>query len=316
MAAAATKLVSTRTLRQMLSNNMNNNNGAALSLPGVFNGLTALAAQQAGFGACYIGGSTVTATTGQPDIGMVGLDGFCRVIKEVHSATGLPILADADTGFGEEEMMTKTALEYYRSGAAGMHIEDQVFPKRCGHLGGKSLVEKERMIAKIDRAVSARNKIQEHGGDFIVCARTDARSVSGLDESIERGIAYAEAGADMIFPEGLQNKEEFRLFAEAMEGYRSNKREENAVFLLANMTEFGQTEMISVSEFQELGYDAVIFPASSMRAAMGAVTRLFQNLHDTGCVQAALPEMQTRDELYELLRYKPGEEWVMPAHHL
>jgi len=280
-----------------------------VALPGVFNGLTAQAAKRAGFAACYIGGSTVCATTGQPDIGTVGLEGFCRVIKEVHSATGLPILADADTGFGEEEMMTKTTLEYYRAGAAGMHIEDQEFPKRCGHLGGKKLVEMERMLSKLARAVSARNQIQSQGGDFIICARTDARSVTGIEDAIKRASAYAEAGADMIFPEGLNNVEEFRQFAEAMAPYRKN-----GLFLLANMTEFGTTDIIPVSEFSALGYDVVIFPASSMRVCMFAVTKLFEDLKKTGHVKASLPNMQTRDELYETLNYVPGEEWVMPPH--
>ena len=283
---------------------------AAIALPGVFNGLTALAAKRAGFGACYIGGSTVCATAGQPDIGVAGLEVFCRMIQEVHTATGLPVLADADTGFGEEENITKTTLEYYRAGAAGMHVEDQVFPKRCGHLGGKKLIEKCQMVSKLERAVSARKRIQARGGDFIVCARTDARSVTGLDDAIERAAAYADAGADMLFPEGLNTAEEFKIFAEAM-ARRARKED---LFLLANMTEFGTTDIISVAEFEALGYDAVIFPASSMRAAMGAVTRLFKDLRESGHVKASLPQMQTRAELYETLAYTPGEEWVMPAH--
>ena len=174
-------------------------------------------------------------------------------------------------------------------------------------IGGKSLIEPERMVSKLARAVAARDRIQEQGGDFIVCARTDARSVTGLDDAIERASAYADAGADLIFPEGLNTAEEFKIFAEAMA-----PRED--LFLLANMTEFGTTDIISIADFETLGYDAVIYPASSMRAAMGAVTRLFADLRATGHVKASLPDMQTRKELYETLEYTPGEEWVMPAH--
>lgn len=312
-------------LRKLLTNK------GTVTLPGVFNGLTARSVEQAGFEACYIGGSTVSAMSGQPDIGMVGLDGFCAKIREIsNAAPNMPIFADADTGFGEEEMTTKTTLEYFRAGASGLHLEDQVFPKRCGHLGGKSLVESDRMVDKIQRAVEARNQIQKRGGDFVVCARTDAYGVMGFDDAVERSEAYAKVGADMIFPEGLNTREEFQMFSDAMKSYRyhdddksadnngnSNPDEEKKhqrrkrLFLLANMTEFGTTETISVKEFEEMGYDAVIFPASSMRVTMKAVTKLFSNLRETGTV-GSLKEMQTRDELYNLLNYNPGEEWVMP----
>lgn len=283
------------------------------TLPGVFNGLTARAAQQAGFEALYIGGSTVTAASGQPDIGVVGLEGFCRVIKEVHSASGMPVLVDADTGFGEEEMVTKTVFEYYSAGAAGLHMEDQVFPKRCGHLKGKRLVEVPIMLAKLQRATEARDAIQARGGDFLVCARTDARSVQGLEESIVRGVQYAEAGVDMLFPEGLRTLEEFELFAQALAPFRKG---DQRLFLLANMTEFGTTDPITVSEFEQIGYDCIIFPASSLRSAMGAVTGLFAELRETGQVAGALDSMLTRQDLYKMIDYEPGEEWKFPAHKI
>jgi methylisocitrate lyase len=208
---------------------------AVLTLPGVWNGLTARAVKQAGFDACYVGGSTVTASSGVPDVGLVGLEGFCRIIREVTAASALPLIVDADTGFGEEEMVRRTVLEYHSAGASGLHIEDQEFPKRCGHLGGKTLIECDRMVAKLERAVAARETIREYrGGDMIVCARTDARGVTGMDDAIERAKRYIDAGADMIFPEGLRDLEEFGEFARAVEPMRNS--DGSGPFLLANMT--------------------------------------------------------------------------------
>jgi methylisocitrate lyase len=176
----------------------------------------------------------VTASSGVPDIGLVGLEGFCRVIREVTAASALPVLVDADTGFGEEEMLTRAVLEYHAAGASGLHIEDQVFPKRCGHLGGKTLVGCDQMVSKLERAVAARKNIQEYrGGDMIVCARTDARGVTGMDDAIERAKRYVDAGADMIFPEGLRNLEEFGEFSRALAPMRDGS---SGVFLVANMT--------------------------------------------------------------------------------
>jgi methylisocitrate lyase len=190
----------------------------------------------------------------------------------------------------------RTTVEYERAGAAAMHIEDQVFPKRCGHLEGKTLIPAETMIEKV-RAACA-HRISDA---FIVIARTDARSVDGMDEAIRRANLYRETGADMIFPEGLTSEQEFEQFARASPG-----------LLLANMTEFGKTPPITADRFAELGYDLVIYPLSMMRLAMGHVTRGLAELKRSGSVEGVLGEMQTRKELYGLLDYTPGEPWTFP----
>lgn len=191
-------------------------------------------------------------------------------------ASGLPVLVDADTGFGEAEMVHKTVWEYFLSGASGMHIEDQVFPKRCGHLDGKSLIPKEDMVKKVEIAVKASKECS--GGEFIICARTDAKGVEGIEATIERSKAYIDAGADMIFPEGLATKEEFEQVAKALKGYGPKK----GAYLLANMTEFGKTPYISLQEFKELGYHCVIFPVSTFRIANQAVSNFLKELKETG----------------------------------
>eukprot|EP01017_Pseudomicrothorax_dubius_P031142 TRINITY_DN3949_c0_g4_i2.p1 TRINITY_DN3949_c0_g4~~TRINITY_DN3949_c0_g4_i2.p1 ORF type:complete len:254 (-),score=76.66 TRINITY_DN3949_c0_g4_i2:62-823(-) len=233
-----------------------------LAIPGAFNGLVGRSVAANGFKACYISGAAVSASQGVPDIGLVTLDHFCRVIKEVHISSGLPVLADADTGFGEGEMSAKTVWEYYNSGAAALHIEDQVFPKRCGHLDGKALIPAEDMIKKIEIAVNASRQCSN--GEFIICARTDARGVIGIEETIRRAKLYVDAGADMIFPEGLASKEEFALVAKELKQYGSR----GGPFLLANMTEFGKTPYISLEEFETMGYNCVIYPVSTLRLSL------------------------------------------------
>lgn len=275
-----------------------------VGLPGAFNGLVARAVAQAGFEGAYISGAAVTASFGVPDIGLLTLNEFCSVIRQVTQASGLPVIADADTGFGEGEMVTRMVWEYHSAGAAGMHMEDQVFPKRCGHLDGKSLVPVEHMQEKVARAAVARDAI---GSGFIVCARTDARGVDGLDATIARSQAYLDAGADMIFPEGLASEAEFERVAKALRAYRSD------VYLLANMTEFGKTPIIPLSRFEELGYSCVIWPVSTLRSAMGAVTRLLEALGRDGSVAGAVDGMQDRKGLYGLLGYEPGTEWQFPG---
>eukprot|EP01016_Furgasonia_blochmanni_P036182 TRINITY_DN4096_c0_g1_i1.p1 TRINITY_DN4096_c0_g1~~TRINITY_DN4096_c0_g1_i1.p1 ORF type:complete len:236 (-),score=89.50 TRINITY_DN4096_c0_g1_i1:61-768(-) len=220
-----------------------------LAIPGAFNGLVARSAADNGFKALYVSGAAVTASSGVPDIGLVTMDGFCKIIKEVHYASGLPVIADADTGFGEGEMCARTVFEYYNSGAAALHLEDQVFPKRCGHLDGKNLVSMEDMARKIE--IAAKASVECSDGEFIICARTDARGVYGIDETIKRSKAYIDAGADMIFPEGLQTAEEFALVAEELKGYGKK----GGPFLLANMTEFGKTPHIPLDEFEKMGYN-------------------------------------------------------------
>ena len=264
-----------------------------LICPGAFDALVGRAVARAGFEACYISGGATANVAGYPDIGLVTLTEMCRTIREISNASALPVVVDADTGYGEVECVTRTVVEYERAGAAALHLEDQEFPKRCGHLDGKSLVATDVMVEKV-RAAS------EHrlSDSFIVIARTDARSVTDLNDAIERANAYRAAGADMIFPEGLESEDEFARFAEASPG-----------LLLANMTEFGKTPDITAARFGELGYDLIIYPLSMMRLAMGHVVRGLDELKRSGTVRALLDEMQPRSALYELLDYMPGREW-------
>jgi len=190
-----------------------------------------------------------------------------------------------------------------------LHIEDQVFPKRCGHLDGKTLVETDVMMKKINVAAEASVKCSK--GSFIICARTDANGVSGLEETIKRSKRYIDAGASMIFPEGLKNSEEFKIVADELKTYGSNE----GPFLLANMTEFGKTNYISLKEFKELGYNCVIYPVSTLRVAMRAVDLFLKDLLKNGSQKEYVKKMQTREELYSLLHYEPGKEWLYPTPH-
>ena len=201
-------------------------------------------------------------------------------------------------------MVTRTVWEYHGAGAAGLHLEDQVFPKRCGHLDGKSLVPVEHMQEKVARAAAARDAT---GSGFIVCARTDARGVEGIEATIARSKAYLDAGADMIFPEGLATEEEFGRVAQAIRKHRAG------AYLLANMTELGKTPIIQLKRFEELGYSCVIWPVSTLRSAMGEVTRLLAALRRDGAVTEAVAGMQDRKALYGLLGYEPGTEWEFPG---
>ncbi len=265
--------------------------------PGAFNALVARAVAASGFQACYISGAAASNTAGYPDIGLVTLTEMCRTIREVVQACGLPVIADADTGFGEEESVARTVVEYERTGAAALHLEDQVFPKRCGHLEGKTLLPAGHMAEKVAAAAEAKSS-----PDFLVIARTDARSVNGMEDAIARAILYRQAGADMIFPEGLEDEREFAEFADACPG-----------LLLANMTEFGKTPQVTSTRFAEMGYQLVIYPVSLMRLAMAAVVGGLKELKDRGTLEAVVGRMQTREELYELLGYRPGRPWSFPG---
>jgi methylisocitrate lyase len=278
-----------RRLRELMSR-------GTVMCPGAFNALVARAVAKAGFDSVYISGGATANVSGYPDIGLITLTEMCRTIREIADASGLPVVADADTGYGEVECIVRTVVEYERAGAAAMHIEDQIFPKRCGHLEGKSLIPARDMADKVESA--AKHRLSR---DFILIARTDARSVTGMQDAIERANLYREAGADMIFPEGLESEAEFAEFAKGSPG-----------LLLANMTEFGKTPDIPVARFQQLGYQLVIYPLSMMRLAMGHVTRGLQSLKQHGSVREVLPEMQTRAELYDLLGYEPGVQWNFP----
>jgi methylisocitrate lyase len=256
---------------------------------------------RAGFEALYVSGGATANVAGYPDIGLITLTEMTRTIREIADAAAdkagkLPVIVDADTGYGEVECVVRTVIEYERAGAAAMHIEDQVFPKRCGHLDGKSLITAGDMAEKV--AAAAKHRLSK---DFMIIARTDARSVTGMKDALERANLYRQAGADMIFPEGLESEAEFAEFARGSPG-----------LLLANMTEFGKTPDIMAKRFGELGYQLVIYPLSMMRLAMGHVTRGLQSLKQHGSVRELLPQMQTRKELYELLNYVPGKQWNYP----
>lgn len=284
-----------------------------VAAPGAFSGLCGRAVAKAGFEAAYISGAATSVSAGVPDVGVLSLEHFCRVIREVadHArdphGRSLPVLADADTGFGEAEMVRRTVIDYARAGAAGLHLEDQQFPKRCGHLDGKTLVPTDHMCEKVEWAVKAAKSGRGSDG-FVVCARTDARGVEGFDGAVARAKAYVQSGADMIFPEGLATEDEFAKFATAMRVKAGDRRP----YLLANMTEFGKTPIIPLSRFSEMGYSIVIFPVSLLRVAMGAVTRALEQLKRDGSVEALLPQMQSRKELYELVGYTPGVPWEFP----
>ncbi|MFG0313057.1 MAG: oxaloacetate decarboxylase, partial [Phycisphaerales bacterium] len=273
---------------------------SVVAAPGAFNALVGKAVADAGFEAAYFSGGATTVANGVPDIGILTLDHFVREIRSVARASGLPVIADADTGFGEEEMVRRTVIEYEHAGAAGLHLEDQVFPKRCGHLDGKSLISIDQAVSKVQWAAKASNDCS--GGQFIICARTDAKGVEGFEAAIDRAKAYVEAGATMIFPEGLTSEQEFADFAKAMDEL-GDKRP----YMLANMTEFGKTPMLTLEQFGAMGYNIVIYPVSTLRIAMGAITAALADLKQSGTLEGQLGNMQTRQELYELVGYTPGE---------
>jgi methylisocitrate lyase len=267
-------------------------------VPGAFNALVARSVARAGFEATYISGGATANAAGYPDIGLITLTEMCRTIREISDASGIPVIADADTGYGEVECCVRTVVDYERAGAAALHLEDQEFPKRCGHLDGKDLVSAQAMADKV--AAMARHRLSP---DFVLIARTDARHVTGFDDMIARANLYREAGADVIFPEGLHDADEFARFMKASPGKT-----------LANMTEFGKTRHLACDEFSALGVSIVIYPLSLMRIAMKAVEEGLSALRRDGGFHGALDTMQSRKELYELLSYKPGEQWEFPAN--
>jgi len=283
-----------------------------VALPGAYNGLVGRMVADHGFEGSYFSGGALSASTGVPDIGLVSLDVFTSRIKEVVSMSNLPLLADADTGFGEGEMVRRTVEEYCWAGAAGLHIEDQVFPKRCGHLDGKALVPIDVFCEKVERAAEASKRCSD--GQFIICARTDAAGVpgEGFDRAVERATAYVKAGAEMIFPEGLHSEDEFRRFAVAM-AKLPGPAPGGGPFMLANMTEFGKTPYLTLAEFKGLGYHCVIYPVSTLRAAMKGVDECLATLKEKGSLESFVPRMQTRNELYKAMSYDPMKEFTYPS---
>ena len=267
-----------------------------VAMPGVPNAGIARQVERAGFDALYISGAGLAnATAGLPDIGLLSLSVVAQLAGYIAEAVQIPAVVDADTGFGGAENVARTIRQLERAGLAGCHIEDQEFPKRCGHLAGKSLVDADEMAGKIEAAVAARSD-----PDFLIIARTDARAVEDFEQTIGRALHYIEAGADAIFPEALQSEQEFRDFAAAVR-----------VPLVANMTEFGKSPLLSIDDLRELGYRMVIFPMSAFRVAMKASEKFLRELKMRGSQVEWIDEMQTRQELYELLDYDPNaEEWL------
>lgn len=263
-----------------------------IALPGVFNALAAKLVEQIGFRACYLSGGALSAGCGVPDVGLLTLQEFVEEARRITQATSLPLLCDADTGFGEALNVERTVSLFEQAGAAGIHLEDQLFPKRCGHLSGKSLIEPEQMVAKIRAAVAAKRH-----SDFVIMARTDARGVTDFNDAVTRAKMYLDAGADAIFPEALQSVEEFAEFARQVQAP-----------LLANMTEFGKSPLLSVEELRQLGYKMVLFPLTAFRVAMQAAARTYQQLFEKGTQKDSLPLMMTRAELYDLLGYSSYEQ--------
>lgn len=258
-------------------------------IPGVFNALVARMAERAGFRAVYQSGAALSAgLAAVPDVGLITQTEFAQQGAYLAGAVDIPVLSDADTGFGEALAVERTVAQYEAAGLAGLHIEDQQFPKRCGHLSGKTLIPTDEMVGKITAAVAAR---RDPG--FVVIARTDARAVDGIEAAIERAAAYVAAGADVIFPEALQTPEEFQSFADAID-----------VPLIANMTEFGKSPLLTVDELGAMGYAGVLLPVTLFRLAMKSVESALQTIADTGSQESLLPEMQTRAELYDLLDYE------------
>lgn len=262
--------------------------GEIQRIPGAFSPLVARVIEEKGFEGVYLSGAVVAADLALPDIGLTTLTEVATRTHQIARVTNLPVLVDADTGFGEPMSAARTIVELEAAGAAGCHLEDQVNPKRCGHLDGKAVVPVADMVRRIAAAVSARQD-----ENFIICARTDAAGLEGVDAAIERAKAYADAGADLIFTEALRTIDDFKKFRDA-------------VFtpLLANMTEFGKTELLSAEQLDAIGYNAVIYPVTTLRIAMGQVENALDEIAETGTQQQWLDRMQHRARLYELLRYQ------------
>ena len=262
--------------------------GRILALPGAFNPLSAMLIERRGFEGVYLSGAVLAADLGLPDIGLTTITEVAARSAQVARVTQLPTIVDADTGFGEPMNVARTIQLLEDAGVAGVHLEDQVNPKRCGHLDGKQVVAVDVAARRINAAATARRD-----ADLLVIARTDARAVEGLEAAIERARAYVDAGADAIFPEALLDEAEFAAMRAAL-----------PVPILANMTEFGKGPSLSVAQLGELGIDMVIFPVSLLRLAMGAADRALDALAREGTLASTLPAMQTRAQLYELLDYE------------
>ena len=262
--------------------------GELLRFPGAFNPLSARLIEQKGFDGVYISGAVLSADLGLPDIGLTTLTEVAGRAKQIARMSELPAIVDADTGFGEPMNVARTIQELEDAGLAGCHIEDQINPKRCGHLDGKSVVDQDTAVKRIRAAVDARRD-----PNFLIMARTDIAAVDGLDAAIDRAKALVDAGADAIFPEAMRSLEEFAAMRAALD-----------VPILANMTEFGKSRLFSSQELSDVGVNMVIWPVSMLRIAMGATSRALDTLNDEGHLTGKLDEMQHRADLYELIDYE------------
>jgi methylisocitrate lyase len=255
--------------------------------PGVFNAIGAMIAERQGFKAIYLSGSGIAGAMGLPDLSLTTLTEVVEEARRITRISKLPLIVDVDTGFGEVLNVERTVIEMEAANVSAIHIEDQVLPKKCGHLNGKELISKQEMVEKITAAKSVRkNK------DFMIIARTDARAVEGLEAAISRARAYIDAGADAIFPEALESAEEFKKFAE----------EVNAP-LLANMTEFGKSPLLSAKDLEELGYKIVIFPLTAFRASLKTMEDIYGTIKREGTQRNIIEKLMTRKEFYDLIGY-------------
>jgi methylisocitrate lyase len=263
-----------------------------IAVPGVFNALLARIAERLGFEALYLSGGALSAAAGLPDVGLVTLTEVVAEVRTLTQTTSLPLLCDADTGFGEALNVERTVRQFEQAGAAGIQLEDQELPKRCGHLSGKTVVAPEVMVAKLRAAAAARRD-----PDFVIVARTDARGVHGLEDAVRRGRLYRDAGADVIFPEALESADEFAAFAQQVPGP-----------LLANNTEFGKSPILDLATFAHLGYRMVLFPLTAFRTALKAAQETLAEVKKLGHQRGKISQMLTRTELYDLLDYQAYEQ--------
>ena len=265
---------------------------SCVTAPGVFDGISAILAQRAGFKALYLSGSGLAGRAGLPDLSLTTLSEVAEEVRKIVAVTKLPLLVDVDTGFGETLNVIRTVRTIESAGASAIHIEDQQLPKKCGQLSGKKLVKEEDMVRKIRAAVSSRKN-----DDFMIIARTDARGVEGFNSAVRRAKLYLEAGADAIFPEALESGDEFRKFSKQVR-----------TTLLANMTEFGKSPLLTADELEEMGYRIVIFPLTAFRASLLSMENAYSSLNKRGTQREFLNKLMTRKRFYDAIDYDSYEK--------